>query len=102
MSEHDEAGNALALPPLFPPPPPPQPAARRASTAAKPSNAASESLLLTLPPQSPMVRCIGGPRPAEGASIGPFDRPFQPTSAATVESAGRSGGIGRRAGLKIR
>src|SRR5262249_53736292 len=52
MSEHDEAGSAVTLPPL-PPPPPPQPAASRASAATAASNAASESLLLTLPPRSP-------------------------------------------------
>src|SRR6266508_4706936 len=50
MSEHDEAGRALAFPPFLPPPPPPQPAARSASTAVRPISAVSESLLLTLPP----------------------------------------------------
>src|SRR6478735_2133802 len=53
MSEHDEAGSAVAFPPLLLPPPPPQPAARSASTAVKPISAASIGLLLTLPPRSP-------------------------------------------------
>src|SRR6266498_5522879 len=83
MSEHDDAGSAVTFPPL-PPPPPPHPAARSARTAAEPISAASESLLLTLPPQSPTGRVHRGPRPAAGASIGPFHRPFQPASAATV------------------
>src|SRR6266498_1318191 len=54
MSEHDEAGRAVAFPPFLPPPPPPQPAARSASTAVRPISAASNGLLLTLPPQSPI------------------------------------------------
>src|SRR6266536_6143503 len=83
MSEHDDAGSAVTFPPLLPPPPP-HPAARSARTAAEPISAASESLLLTLPPQSPTGRVHRGPRPAAGASIGPFHRPFQPASAATV------------------
>src|SRR6266571_4429027 len=105
MSEHDEAGRAVAFPPPFlPPPPPPQPAARSASTAVRPISAASNGLLLTLPPQSP----IPVPRrtPSEGPrrewpSIGLSEALLQARTAATV-ALRRSGGIGRRAGLKIR
>src|SRR5437588_7712591 len=83
MSEQEDAGSADTFPPLLPPPPP-HPAARSPRTAAKPISPASESLLLTLPPQSPTGRVHRGPRPAAAASIGPFHRAFQPTSAATV------------------
>src|SRR6266498_117189 len=73
MSEHDDAGSAVTFPPL-PPPPPPHPAARSARTAAEPISAASESLLLTLPPQSPTGRVHRGP----GRRGGKY-RPFRPT-----------------------
>src|ERR1700745_1822472 len=58
MSEHDEAGSAVAFPPLMLLPPPPQPAARSASTAVRPISAASNGLLLTLPPRSPIPVCL--------------------------------------------
>src|SRR5512133_1506384 len=103
MSEHDEAGSAWASPPLLPPPPP-QPAARSASTAVRPISAATNGLLLTLPPQSPDTgptpHAPSGPR-REGASIEAFQALMQALTAATVNSR-RSGGTGRRAGLKIR
>src|SRR3954471_13178200 len=104
MSEHDEAGSACAFPPPLPPPPPPQPAARSASTAVRPISAASNGLLLTLPPQSPIPvlrrTCQGGPR-REAPSIGAFRGLMQARTAGTV-AVRRSGGTGRRAGLKIR
>src|SRR3954468_8288863 len=101
MSEHDEAGNAWALPPPPPPPPPPQPAARSASTAVRPISAASNGLLLTLPPQSPIPpQAREGPR-REGASIEAGRGLMQARTGATVARR-RSGGTGRRAGLKIR
>src|SRR5919198_2726265 len=75
MSEHDEAGSAVAFPPP-PPPPPPQPAARSASTAVRPISAVSESFLLTLPPQSPSTgaspHAPGSPR-REWPSIRAFE-----------------------------
>src|SRR3954467_7416722 len=101
MSEHDEAGSAFASPPPPPPPPPPQPAARSASTAVRPISAARNGLLLTLPPQSPIPpQAREGPR-REGASIKGVRVLMQPRTAATVAGR-RSGGTGRRAGLKIR
>src|SRR6476469_1401764 len=104
MSEHDEAGRAWAFPPLLPPPPPPQPAARSASTAVRPISAASNGLLLTLPPESPVrvptPQALGSPR-REGASIEAFHPLMQALTGATVAGR-RSGGTGRRAGLKIR
>src|SRR2546421_7131819 len=103
MSEHDEAGSAVAFPPLLPPPPP-QPAARSASTAVRPISAASNGLLLTLPPQSPIpvlrrTRRVSPRR--EAPSIEAFRWLMQAPTAATVARR-RSGGIGRRAGLDIR
>src|SRR5919198_4762576 len=101
MSEQDEAGSACTLPPL-PPPPPPQPAARSASTAVRPISTARNGLLLTLPPQSPIpVPTPHAPVRAapRGASIGAFQRLMQARTAATV-AVRRSGGTGRRAGLK--
>src|SRR5690242_14554235 len=101
MSEHDDAGSAVTFPPL-PPPPPPQPAASTASAAAKPNSTASEILLLTLPPRSPI------PVHREPADAGPR---AQVSALRTGLSTGkrrysaqprRSGGTGRRAGLKIR
>src|SRR6266513_29463 len=52
MSEHDDAGSTVTLPPLLEPPPPPQPAARSASVAVTPISAASEMRFLTSPPRS--------------------------------------------------
>src|SRR3954447_22002610 len=101
MSEHDEAGSAFASPPPPPPPPPPQPAARSASTAVRPISAARNGLLLTLPPQSPVPpQAHAGPR-REGASIRAVRGLMQARTAGTVAGR-RSGGTGRRAGLKIR
>src|SRR6266516_1079742 len=102
MSEQDEAGRAVTFPPLLPPPPP-QPAARSASTAVRPISTASNGLLLTIPPQSPVPGYAArarGPR-REAASIEACRGLMQATTAATV-AVRRSGGTGRRAGLKIR
>src|SRR5213596_2735073 len=104
MSEHDEAGKAWAFPPLLLPPPPPQPAARSASTAVRPISTASDGLLLTLPPQSPIPilrrTCREGSH-RETSSIGGVQALMQARTDATV-AVRRSGGTGRRAGLKIR
>src|SRR5580765_2807662 len=104
MSEHDEAGSAVAFPPLLLLPPPPQPAARSASTAVRPISAASNGLLLTLPPRSPdtgfHAAVPGAPAPRGGKYWG-IQRLMQARTAATV-GLRRSGGTGRRAGLKIR
>src|SRR4051812_27805750 len=104
MSEHDEAGSACAFPPLLLLPPPPQPAARSASTAVRPISAASNGLLLTLPPRSPIPGAFAAgarARRREWGSIGRFHRLMQAPTGATV-ALRRSGGTGRRAGLKIR
>src|SRR5215210_9272742 len=86
MSEHDEAGSAVAFPPPLPPPPP-QPAARSASTAVRPISTASNGLLLTLPPQSPIPvprrTPWAGPR-SESPSIGLSHRLMQALTDATV------------------
>src|SRR3954471_21835945 len=104
MSEHDEAGSACAFPPLLLLPPPPQPAARSASTAVRPISAASNGLLLTLPPPSSIPLLGRTARPGacrEATSIGALRGLMQARTAATV-ALRRSGGTGRRAGLKIR
>src|SRR5712691_6276101 len=106
MSEHDEAGRAVAFPPPPPPPPPPQPAAMSASTPVRPISAASKGFLLTYSSSVAYTRALAaracrGPR-REWPSIGLFQAPLQPRTGATVAFPRRSGGIGRRAGLKIR
>src|SRR5437870_1278959 len=104
MSEQDEDGRAVTPLLPFPPPPPPQPAARSASAVVIPTSAASENLLLTLPPWSPTHPCLdryafgrGGVAKyrANGAHISTLTRRYSGFSS-------RSGGTGRRAGLKIR
>src|SRR5690242_20839774 len=67
MSEHDEAGSAVAFPLLLLPPPP-QPAATNASRAVRPISAASNGLLVTLPPPSPI------PGDAARPNVGPAPR----------------------------
>src|SRR5438876_6467577 len=103
MSEQDDAGNAVT-PLLPPPPPPPQPAARSASAAVRPTSAARKNLLDTLPPWSLTSPCLDrSARPARrgGKVSGQRQRDFKPDPA-TVAWPSRSGGTGRRAGLKIR
>src|SRR6266511_3696539 len=101
MSEHDDAGSAVTFPPL-PPPPPPHPAARSARTAAEPISAASESLLLTLPPQSPTGRVNRGLGPPRGQVSALSTDHFNRQAPLQWPGPRRSGGTGRRAGLKIR
>src|SRR6266498_1952176 len=101
MSEHDDAGSAVTFPPL-PPPPPPHPAARSARTAAERISAASESLLLTLPPQSPTGRVNRGLGPPRGQVSALSTDHFNRQAPLQWPGPRRSGGTGRRAGLKIR
>src|SRR5213080_791268 len=104
MSEHDEDGRAVTPLLPFPPPPPPHPAARSASAAVTPTSAASENLLVTVPPWSPtpsMPRPLRPPARWGGQVSGQPCRDFNPDPALQWLSS-RSGGIGRRAGLKIR
>src|SRR5215218_2930429 len=108
MSEHAAEASAVALPlsepPVSPPPsalssPPPQPAAAKASAANSAKKANAFERLVTLPPRSHVagltVRLIRGSIRTSSAArnLG--------ADAATVRSR-RSGGTGRRAGLKIR
>src|SRR3954449_4070713 len=107
MSEHEDDGSALTFPPLLePPPPPPQPAARSASAAVIAISAASENFLFTLPPWSLTPPMPGSPRLAAAGwpSIGlrPEDCKKVRAAAGLQCCPGRSGGTGRRAGLKIR
>src|SRR4051794_30948132 len=110
MLEHDDVGSASTLPPpplpllLLPsfPPPPPQPAAAIASTANSAITPTALKLRVTLPPPSPRLRhrCSinrGSIRP------GAVGRKWDARLRRLVPwVASRSGGTGRRAGLKIR
>src|SRR5215208_393180 len=110
MSEHAAEANGLTSPPpdslvVAPPPsapssspPPPHPAAANASAANKAKKANAFEPLVTLP-SSITRRC----RPAGliGGVSGVHAPRATPRRGATVRSR-RSGGIGRRAGLKIR
>src|SRR6266540_1808804 len=107
MSEHAADGSAETLPPaaaVVPPPPPssspppPQPAAANASAANSATKTNALEPLVTLPPPSPLVglsssSCGRSIRGARG--ICKRDPALQCPSR-------RSGGTGRRAGLKIR
>src|SRR5437588_119094 len=131
MGEHDEAGRAEALPPLDPPPPvvllldfllPPQPAATSARITAIAASAPRNSRLFTLPPLSRIQNLPSGLPPHRGrkypttsdhiarpiplydrkiVKLLPLDYTFRGRTAG-YDASGRSGGTGRRAGLKIR
>ena len=118
---HEEAGSAETLPPPPPPVvlppllllfPPPQPAAIRASAPTHERSSPIETRFLTLPPPSPVsVSCPRRGPPARpeigfvGGSIETTADAFNfqefDGAAATLDRS-RSGGTGRRAGLKIR
>src|SRR5947199_10544131 len=116
MLEHDDVGSACTLPPppplllllLLPPPPPPHPAAAIASTANNPITPTALKLYFTLPPPSPV--CANGVRSGGVSGLGRSDAtPRERPSGVCGGAPGlvpwalrRSGGTGRRAGLKIR
>src|SRR5580765_6637950 len=114
MLEHDEAGSAVTLPPPAVPVvvlldsllPPPQPAAANASAAKMPTSATALKLVLTLPPLrvvsavlAVMIEGVSGLR-RRLASGTRHER--REARLLVPWRARRSGGIGRRAGLKIR
>src|SRR5919106_4372635 len=106
---------SVPVPPASPSSSPPHPAAMKAKAPTNRSRTAKSVLLLTPPPQSPDLPLSPSARPSRGRKLSPgwaaafgeaiITRPHPSSKPLPIscpcDEARRSGGTGRRAGLKI-